>query len=34
MRPFLIKSYHDLKLLTLKEAEAITYNTVQVQQTL
>lgn len=31
MRPFLIKSYHDLKLLQLKEKEAITYNTVQMQ---
>ncbi|HSG90757.1 MAG TPA: hypothetical protein VLA56_16190 [Pseudomonadales bacterium] len=28
MRPFLIKAYHDLKLLDLKEKEAITYNTV------
>ena len=34
MRPFLIKSYHDLKLLTLKEKEAITYNTVQMQAAL
>lgn len=34
MRPFLIKSYHDLKLLELKEKEAITYNTVQMQATL
>ena len=33
MRPFLIKSYHDLKLLQLKEKEAITYNTVQMQDT-
>lgn len=33
MRPFLIKSYHDLKLLELKEKEAITYNT-EAQQTL
>jgi hypothetical protein len=32
MRPFLIKSYHDLKLLELKEKEAITYNTVQMQE--
>ena len=34
MRPFLIKSYQDLKLLELKEKEAITYNTVQMQETL
>lgn len=34
MRPFLIKSYHDLKLLQLKEKEAITYNTVQMQAAL
>jgi hypothetical protein len=32
MRPFLIKAYHDLKLLDLKEKEAITYNTVEMQQ--
>lgn len=32
MRPFLIKSYHDLKLLDLKEKEAITYNTIEMQQ--
>jgi hypothetical protein len=28
MRPFLIKAYHDLRLLDLREKEAITYNTV------
>lgn len=28
MRPFLIKAYHDLRLLELREKEAITYNTV------
>lgn len=32
MRPFLIKAYHDLKLLDLKEKEAITYNTVEMQE--
>ena len=32
MRPYLIKSYHDLKLLDLKEKEAITYNTIEMQQ--
>lgn len=29
MRPFLIKAYHDLRLLDLREKEAITYNTVE-----
>ncbi|TVS16229.1 MAG: hypothetical protein EA417_11140 [Gammaproteobacteria bacterium] len=28
MRPFLIKAYHDLRLLDLREKEAITYNTI------
>lgn len=32
MRPYLIKAYHDLKLLDLKEKEAITYNTIEMQQ--
>lgn len=32
MRPYLIKSYHDLKLLDLKEKEAITYNTIEMKQ--
>lgn len=29
MRPFLIKAYHELRLLDLREKEAITYNTVE-----
>lgn len=29
MRPFLIKAYHDLRLVDLREKEAITYNTVE-----
>lgn len=34
MRPFLIKAYHDLRLLDLKEKEAITYNTIEMQQSM
>lgn len=34
MRPFLVKAYHDLRLLDLKEKEAITYNTIEMQQSM
>ncbi len=32
MRPFLIKAYHDLRLLDLREKEAITYNTIDMME--
>lgn len=34
MRPLLIKSYHDLKLMDLKEKEAITFNTIEMERQL
>lgn len=34
MRPFLVKTYHDLRLLDLKEKEAITYNTIEMQESM
>lgn len=32
MRPFLIKAYHELRLLDLREKEAITYNTIEMME--
>ena len=34
MRPLLIKAYHDLKLMDLKEKEAITFNTIEMERQL
>ena len=34
MRPLLIKAYHDLKLMDLKEKEAITFNTIEIERQL
>ena len=34
LRPLLIKAYHDLKLMDLKEKEAITFNTIEMERQL